>query len=385
MAADQENAEEYKKLNLPTEVESMPDVIYDKFEMPEKIKLEDKTATSTYAKFIAEPLERGFGHTIGNALRRVLLTSIEAPAIISFYMEGVHHEYMAVPGIVEDVTSILLNLKSATLRKLPTTDVSSSREPKVIHRMLEITQEDLAATGSKIITLGNLVSEGNFEVINPNHPVFTVTQPLVRRIDLKVAIGRGFVPTERLRVEDKIVDEILIDAIYSPVRLVNYYIENTRVGQDTDFDRLVLEVTTDGRITPKEAVAFAAKILNEHLEVFEKMEEFDLIYEEASSQIDNDRDELMSKLVLGINEIELSVRSTNCLNGASIETIGELVVMPEPKLLQFRNFGKKSLNEIKAKLSEMGLSLGMDLTRFGITQDNVKDIIKEYLEANKES
>ncbi len=363
----------------------MSSVIYDKFEMPEKIKIEEKTATSTYAKFIAEPFERGFGHTLGNALRRMLLTSIEAPAIVSFYMEGVHHEYMAVPGIVEDVTNILLNLKGAMLRKLPLSDVASSRESKVVHKMLDISQEDLAATGSKVITLGDLVTGGEFDVVNPELPIFTVTQPMVRRIDLKVAIGRGFVPTERQKSDGRIVDEILIDAIFSPIRLVNYYVENTRVGQDTDFDRLILEVTTDGRVTPKEAVAFASKILMEHLAAFEKMEEYDIIYEEASSQTDNDLDELMSKLVLGINEIELSVRSTNCLNGASIETIGELVVMPEPKLLQFRNFGKKSLNEIKAKLSEMGLSLGMDLTRFGISQDNVKDVIKVYLEENKET
>ncbi|MCB1180620.1 MAG: DNA-directed RNA polymerase subunit alpha [Chlamydiia bacterium] len=359
----------------------MQSIIYDKFEMPEKIKIDEKTASSTYAKFIAEPFERGFGHTIGNGLRRLLLTSIEAPAIISFFMEGVHHEYMAVEGIVEDVTNILLNLKGAVLRKLTVKGVPNLREQKVFHKMLEVGQEDLAETGNRVITLGDLIPEGDFNVVNPDLPIFTVTKPMIRRISLKVAIGRGYVPTERIQIEDRVVDEILVDAIFSPVRQVNYYVENTRVGQDTDFDRLILEVTTDGRVTPKEAVAFAAKILTDHLSVFEKMEDYDILYEEATSHEDNDRDELLAKLALGINEIELSVRSTNCLSGANIATIGELVVMPEPKLLQFRNFGKKSLNEIKAKLFEMGLGLGMDLSRFGITYENIKDILDEY---NKE-
>ncbi|MCH9704183.1 MAG: DNA-directed RNA polymerase subunit alpha, partial [Chlamydiae bacterium] len=179
---------------------------------------------------------------------------------------------------------------------------------------------------------------------------------------------------------NKVVDEIVMDSAFSPVRMVNYFVEATRVGQDTDFDRLILEVTTDGRVKPEEALSFASKILVKHLGVFENIEEHDIRFEEVEKSSDSDLDDLMQKLVLGINEIELSVRSTNCLNGASIETIGELVVMPEPKLLQFRNFGKKSLTEIKNKLTEMGLNLGMDLTRFGITQDNVKEKIQDYLE-----
>lgn len=362
----------------------MSDILYNKFEMPELIKVEEGSRTKTFARFIAEPFERGFGHTMGNSLRRMLLTSIEAPAIISFFMEGVSHEYMAVEGITEDMTNIVLNLKEALLRRLPTEDMPNAREQKVLTKMLEISQDDLSAHGGqKVVTLGDLIEGGDYEVVNPELPIFTVTKPTSRRIEIKVAIGRGYVPSERHEITNKIVDEIVMDSAFSPVRLVNYFVEDTRVGQDTDFDRLLLEVQTDGRVTPEEAVSFAAKILVNHLGSFQSIDERDISFEEVKATSDSDLDDLMQKLVLGINEIELSVRSTNCLNGASIETIGELVVMPEPKLLQFRNFGKKSLNEIKAKLTEMGLGLGMDLSRFGITQENVKDKIQQYLEENK--
>jgi DNA-directed RNA polymerase subunit alpha len=357
-------------------------LLYNKFEMPESIKLEEQDTNPNIARFVAEPFERGFGHTVGNSLRRLLLTSIESPAIISFFMQGVPHEYMAVEGILEDVTNIILNLKGALLRKLPLADMPNAKEPKLITTLLEVTESDLAGSGQRVVTLGDLFKVSDFEVINPDLHLFTVTKPMTRRIDLRVAIGRGYVPSERHEISNKIAGEIAIDSAFSPVRIVNYFVEATRVGQDTDFDRLILEVETDGRVSPKEALSFASKILVRHLDVFEKIEEYDLSFEEQQSTSDTDLDEIMSKLVLGINEIELSVRSTNCLSGANIETIGELVVMPEPKLLQFRNFGKKSLNEIKAKLSEMSLSLGMDLSKYGITQYNIKEMITEYNETH---
>lgn len=363
----------------------MPSILYDKFEMPEAIKVDKATATNTYCRFIAEPFERGFAHTLGNSLRRMLLTSIEAPAIISFSMDGVFHEYMALEGIVEDFTNIILNLKNALLRRILLDNMPNARDHKVISKVLEVSQEDLADNGRKVITLGDIVSASDYEVINPELPIFTVTKPMSRRISLKVAVGRGYVPSERHEILNRLENEILVDSIFSPVRLVNYYVEDTRVGQDTDFDRLILDVTTDGRVTPSEAVAFAAKILVDHLSSFLVLDEHDIVFEEVKLTVNRDFDDLMSKLILGINEIELSVRSTNCLNGANIETIGELVVMPEPELLQFRNFGKKSLNEIKAKLTEMGLGLGMDLSRFGITQENIREKIKQYIEENKEA
>jgi len=355
-------------------------VKYGKFELPTQIKIDESNKKEGYVRFIAEAFERGFGHTVGNALRRIMLTSMESPAIISVRIEGVPHEYMAVEGIVEDMTHIVLNLKGALLRKIPTDDSSHSREPKTITKVIDISDEILEKNaGQYVVTLKDLVGQSDFDMANPDLGIFTVTKPMTRRVDLKVAIGRGYVPSERHIIPDKVVDEIVIDSAFSPVRLVNYYVENTRVGQDTDFDRLILEVYTDGRITPEEALSFATQIGILHLQVFEQMKFLPLTFDSGEIETNSDRDALMSKLALKINEIELSVRSTNCLAGANIDTIAELVIMPESEMLKFRNFGKKSLNEIKAKLEEMGLSLGMDLSRLGMNRDNVKTMITDYL------
>jgi DNA-directed RNA polymerase subunit alpha len=355
-------------------------VKYGKFELPSKIKVDESARRQNYCRFIAEAFERGFGHTVGNALRRILLTSMEAPAIISVRIEGVPHEYTAIEGIIEDMTHIILNFKSALLRKLPTEEENVSREPRVISKTLDITGSMLDKSGGHyVVTLKDLVGDTDFDLVNPDQPIFTVTKPMVKKVDVKIGFGRGYVPSERHVMKDKVVDEIIIDTAFSPVRLVNYYVENTRVGQDTDFDRLILEVSTDGRITPEEALSFATQIGIFHLQVFEQLKKHAITFDSDEVEVNTDRDTLLSKLALKINEIELSVRSTNCLSGASIETIGELVIMPESEMLKFRNFGKKSLNEIKAKLEEMGLSLGMDLSRFGITRDNVKQIIIDYL------
>lgn len=360
-------------------------VKYGTFEMPEKITLDEATVTSTFGRFIAEPFEKGFGHTVGNSMRRMMLSSLEAPAIISLRIEGIPHEYMSIDGIVEDMTNIVLNFKGALLRKLPMDDSPYSRDPRILTIVLEVTQDDLDQNkGQCHILLGDLIEDGNYEVVNPDLHLFTVTKPMRRQVDLRVAIGRGYVPSERHVVHDKTSDEILLDASFSPVRLVNYYVENTRVGQDTDFDRLIFEVTTDGRITPTEAVSFAAQIGVKHFLVFSKVDAFELSFDEVGSDNNADEDEMMEKLSLRIDEIELSVRSTNCLSGANIETIAELVSIPERKMLEFRNFGKKSLNEIKAKLTEMGLHLGMDLMRYGITADNAKERIRQHFEERKD-
>lgn len=355
-------------------------VKYGKFELPSKIKVEDATRKPTFTRFIAEPFERGFGHTVGNVLRRIMLSSMEAPAIVSVRIEGIPHEYMAVEGIIEDMTHIVLNLKNALLRKLPTDEESGSRETKVVSKILDITPDLLEKNGGQyIVTLKDLMGMSDFDVVNPDLCLFTVTKPMTKKVDLKIAIGRGYVPSERHAFPDKSADEIVIDSAFSPVRLVNYFVENTRVGQDTDFDRLILDVTTDGRISPEEALAFATQIGITHLQVFEQLKLLAITFDQGEVELNTDRDALMAKLALKINEIELSVRSTNCLAGANIDTIAELVIMPESEMLKFRNFGKKSLNEIKAKLEEMGLYLGMDLTKFGITRDNVKQVIQEYL------
>jgi DNA-directed RNA polymerase subunit alpha len=253
----------------------------------------------------------------------------------------------------------------------------------VIHsltKVLDITDDMIEkGKGEYRVTLRDIMGPSDFEIVNPDHHIFSVTRPMTRRIDIKVGMGRGYVPSER-HVFERGVDEIVIDSSFSPVRLVNYYVENTRVGQDTDFDRLIFEVTTDARVSPAEALSFAAQIGVHHLQVFEKVQAHTILFDRGEINVNQDRDEVLQKLALRINEIELSVRSTNCLENAKIEFIGELVLMKEDEMLRFRNFGKKSLTEIRQKLEELELSLGMDLSRYGITRDNVRSIILQYLQ-----
>jgi DNA-directed RNA polymerase subunit alpha len=355
-------------------------VQYGKFELPNKLKIDESTRRPTFARFTAEPFERGFGHTIGNSLRRIMLSSLEAPAIFSIKIEGVAHEFMAIEGVIEDMTHIILNLKNSLLRRLPSDENGNDVQTRHVVAHIDITHDMLDKHGGSYpVKLSHLFKDSVFEVMNPEHVVFTVTKPMSKRIDLKIKHGRGYVPSERHDHAEKVVDEIVIDSIFSPVRLVNYFVENTRVGQDTDFDRLILEITTDGRITPEEALSFAAQIATLHFNPFETAQSNALSFENHESHSANDIDTLMSKLALKINEIELSVRSTNCLAGANIDTIAELVIMPESEMLKFRNFGKKSLNEIKEKLEELNLYLGMDLSKLGITRDNVKQVIQDYI------
>jgi DNA-directed RNA polymerase subunit alpha len=352
-------------------------VRYGKFEIPEKVEGEGDAGRPDFGRFVAEPFERGYGHTVGTLLRRILLTSLEAPAIISFHLEGISHEYMSVEGIIEDVTTIILNLKGALLRRAPGEE-EVRREVRVFTSTIDISPSDLK-DGQKVITLGDLMPSSEFEVVNPELELFTVTKPMKKRVDLRVGIGRGYVPSERVSVPGKVVDEIVMDALYSPVRLVNYRVENTRVGQDTDYDRLVLEVTTDGRITPQEALAYAAQIAKAHLVSFEQVGEHELVFDSGESIGDSEREELLAKLALGIGEIELSVRSTNCLNAAGISHLGQLVMREEREMLEYRNFGRKSLTEIREKLEELGLGFGMDLSRYGLNTDNVMEIVETFI------
>ncbi|GAB4185903.1 MAG: DNA-directed RNA polymerase subunit alpha [Simkaniaceae bacterium] len=356
-------------------------VRYGKFELPLQIKIDEKDKTENFVRFIAEPFERGYGHTVGNSLRRIMLTSIEAPAVMSIKIEGVPHEYMAVEGIIEDMTHVILNFKKALFRKLPTDDEKESKSTKTVSKLLEVTPEMIEENGGQyVVRLKDVVGDSDFELVNPELAIFTVTKPLAKKIDIKVGFGRGYVPAEKHDSSQLAVDEILVDSAYSPIRLVNYFVENTRVGQATDYDRLVLEVTTDGRITPQEALTFASQIAIMHFKGFEATESFlPITIEQEKEEEDTDKDAILAKLALKINEIELSVRSTNCLAQANIDTIAELVIMPESEMLRFRNFGKKSLNEIKAKLEDMGLHLGMDLSKYGITRDNVKTVISDYI------
>ncbi len=357
-------------------------VKYGAQKRPQNVVIKE-LATPTFATFIVEPFERVFGHSIGNALRRVLLSSLETPGIISVRIEGIPHEFMAVEGIIEDVTSIVLNLKGVLLRRLPSDETQTTRESRFVTAVIDVTQEQLDENDGQVpITIGDLMKGAPYEVMNPDLVLFSVTAPMKRQIDFRVGYGRGYVPADRHKISNKLDGEIVIDTPFSPVLLANYTVENTRVGQDTDFDRLILEIRTDGRLTPSEALSFAAQILMRNFEVFQQIQEHEIIYEQATGE-SNDDDKLLDKLVLRIDDIELSVRSTNCLKGANIETIAELVCIPEKRMLDFRNFGKKSLLEIKAKLMDMGLNLGMDLSRFDISVDNVKDRIHELYDERK--
>lgn len=359
-------------------------VKFGKIEKPKRIILDKESSTPTFGRFVAEPFERVFGHSIGNALRRVLLSALEAPAILSVRIEGVPHEFMAVEGICEDMTNIILNFKGAKLRCIPSEETQTTRETRLVSSVVDISQDDLDKNGGSVdVMLKDVVKGSIFEIVNPELKVFTVTKPMKKQVDMRIGYGKGYVPSERHVISNKMVDEIVIDTTFSPVTLVNYFVENTRVGQDTDFDRLVLEIQTDGRVTPVEALCFASQVLVNSLEPFETVKADELAFESPSRENQSDDDELIDKLALRIDEIELSVRSTNCLASANIDTIAELVCIPEKRMLEFRNFGKKSLNEIKAKLTDMGLGLGMDLSSFGISYENVKEKMKELLDQRK--
>jgi len=316
-----------------------------KFELPNRLTKVDETATDTYSMYVAEPFETGYGHTIGNSLRRVLLSSIEGAAISSIKIEGVQHEYQSVDGIVEDVTEIVLNLKKVLIR-------AHRREPVTL-------TIDVNKSGE--ITAGDIQEDSNIEVVNPDQVICTLDKAQRFYAELEVKVGRGYCVAEDNKKEEQSIGVIPIDSLFSPVQLVRYSVESTRVGQMTDFDKLILEVTTDGRITPDEALGESAIILKHHLDVFDRMSDESVEFESESKEISEEQNRLRKLLNMSVNEIELSVRAANCLNNANITTVGELAMKSEPEMLKYRNFGKKSLNEIKQKMEQLGLSLGMKI------------------------
>jgi len=314
-----------------------------KFELPSKLTKVEDGATPTYAKFIAEPFEAGYGHTVGNSLRRVLLSSIEGAAISSIKIDGVNHEFQSIDGVVEDVTEIVLNLKKVLI-------VSHKRETI-----------SLAIKVNKIgaVTAGDIQADANIQIVNPDQVICTLDTKRGFEAEIEIKTGRGYCPGEQNKKEEQPIGVIPIDSLFSPVRLVKYAVENTRVGQITDYDKLILEVWTDGRITPDDALKQAASILNHHLDVFDRVSEESYEFESQQSEVSEEQNKLRKLLNMSVNEIELSVRAANCLNNANITTVGELAMKTEQEMLKYRNFGKKSLNEIKEKLEALGLSLGM--------------------------
>lgn len=314
-----------------------------RFEMPKRIVKDETVSNATYGKFIAEPFEAGYGRTIGNSLRRVLLSSLEGAAISSVKIEGAMHEFTCLPGVVEDVTDIILNLKQVLFK-------SYSREPRRVR---------VSVKGPGEVTAKDIQTDGMVEVLNPDHHICTLDRDGKFEAEFEVRIGRGYCPADWNKKEDQEIGIIPIDSLFSPVRRVAYTVENTRVGRRTDYDKLILEIWTDGRVTPDEALTTSAAILRHHLDVFVSYDKDLIEFEETEKQIDTEREELRKKLNMSVNEIELSVRAANCLNNANITTVGELAQKTEAEMLKYRNFGKKSLNEIKQKLAELGLTLGM--------------------------
>ena len=316
-----------------------------RFEMPKRLSKEESSATPTFAKFIAEPFETGYGHTIGNSLRRVLLSSLEGAAITSVKIDGAMHEFTTVDGVVDDVTDIVLNLKKIKFK-------ANTREEQTL--LLSVNKEGA-------VTAGDIELNQNIELVNPDQIICTLDKKKKFEMELTVKVGRGFLPGDENKKADQAIGVIAIDSIFSPVTRVRYGVESARVGQRTDYDRLLIEVWTDGRISPDDALTQASAILQHHLDVFVGYDKDAVEFEEAELKQDDDKSKLKKLLNMSVNEIELSVRAANCLNNANITTVGQLAMKTEAEMLKYRNFGKKSLNEIKDKLQALGLSLGMNI------------------------
>ena len=316
-----------------------------RFEMPKRLSKDESSATPLFAKFIAEPFETGFGHTIGNSLRRVLLSSLEGAAITSVKIDGAMHEFTTVDGVVEDVTDIVLNLKKIEFK-------THSREPQML--LLSVSKEGA-------VTAGDIQLNQNVEVVNPEQHICTLDKKKKFEMELEVKVGRGFCPGDENKKLDQPIGVIAIDSIFSPVTRVRYNVEAARVGQRTDYDKLLVEIWTDGRISPDDALTQASAILQHHLDVFVGYDKNAVEFEEEQKPQDDEKAKLRKLLNMSVNEIELSVRAANCLNNANITSVGQLAMKTEAEMLKYRNFGKKSLNEIKEKLSGLGLALGMNI------------------------
>ena len=312
---------------------------------PRKVDIDAESHTEHYGKFVCEPLERGFGITIGNSLRRILLSSLQGAAITNVRIDGVAHEFSTVPGVVEDVTDIILNLKDVRLR-------THAEGPKTLR---------IDAEGEGEVKAGNIIADPTIEIMNPEHHIATLSKDGRLKMEMVVKTGRGYVSADRNKEEDQPIGVIPIDAIFSPVRKVNYTVGYARVGQKTDYDKLTLEIWTDSSIRPEDAVAYASKILKDQVSIFINFEEGD---EPVEREERAEEEKLNENLYRSVDELELSVRSANCLKNANIRYIGDLVQKSEAEMLKTKNFGRKSLNEIKSILAEMNLHLGMKLDNF---------------------
>ncbi len=308
---------------------------------PRHVPVDQESLSDTYGKFVVEPLERGFGITLGNSLRRVLLSSLQGAAITAVKIEGALHEFTSVPDVVEDVTEMVLNFKEVVVR-------SHTARTQTVR---------IEKDGPGVVTAGDIQVSDQIEILNPEHKICTLAKDGRFAAELTINVGHGYVPADRNKTAGIPIGTIAIDSLFSPIRKVNYTVTNARVGQITDYDKLTLEVWTNGAVKPADAVAYAAKILKEQLTIFINFEEPDEVLQPAAEE----PEPLNPSLFKSVDELELSVRSYNCLKNANIKSIGDLVVKTESEMLKTKNFGRKSLNEIKDILAEMGLSLGMDV------------------------
>ncbi|MFQ6112586.1 MAG: DNA-directed RNA polymerase subunit alpha [bacterium] len=320
---------------------------YPNLQMPEAIELDETTYSNSFGRFVLQPLERGFGVTIGNALRRVLLSSLPGAAISMIRVDKVVHEFSTIPGVVEDVSEMILNLKEVRLKLL-------SKRPEKVSMHLK---------GPGEFKAGDL-QNGNteFEILNPDKHIATLNEDADFNIEFRIGRGHGYVPAEENKQPAQPIGAIPIDSVYTPVKRVTYQVENTRLGHRTDYEKLIMEVQTDGSITPDDALTYAAKILKDHIQIFIN---FDIEPEEEEPvEIDEEVLQIRKLLKMPVDELELSVRSYNCLMAASIKTIGDLVKRDEQEMLKFRNFGRKSLQELTKILEEKGLHFGMDTEKY---------------------
>jgi len=324
---------------------------------PKKLEVDPDDHSRFYGKFVCEPLERGYGVTIGNSLRRVLISSLQGAAIVSVKIEGVLHEFSTIPGVVEDLTDIILNLKEVRCKV-------RGEEPRTIK---------INKSGEGLVKAKDILTDPQVEILNPEQHIATLSIDGQFKAEMQVRAGKGYVPSERNKTEDAPVGTIFLDAAFSPIVKVNYVVSNARVGQITDYDKLTMEIWTDGSITPEDAIAVAAKILKEQLSIFINFEEEK---EEPTGEDEKPAEEqINSNLYKSVEELELSVRSANCLKNAHIRFIWELVQKTESEMLKTKNFGRKSLNEIKAILEEMGLNLGIKID--GFMPPSVEEIKEE--------
>src|ERR1700724_2705290 len=314
-----------------------------RFEMPKSLVKDEAISTETYAKFVAEPFEAGYGHTIGNSLRRVLLSSLEGAAITTARITGAQHEFAALPGIVEDVTDIVLNLKKIRFKAV-------DHEPRTV---------SISVNKEGVVSASDIQTTSGIEVLNTDQVICTIDNKQKFEAEFEVRVGRGFFTGDENKRVDMPIGVIPIDSIFSPVTRVKYAGENTRVGQRTDYDKLIMEIWTDGQITPDDALLQASAILRHHLDVFVNYDDSQVEFDETPEEVSQENTRLKKLLNMSVNEIELSVRAANCLNNANITTVGQLAMKTEAEMLKYRNFGKKSLNEIKEKLQQLGLSFGM--------------------------